>query len=244
MKKTNLILLAVILISCQKQTLDTGSINGPESTSNATLRERIGTLKHVGKYSDTCATARNGDGIVVGGNSQAERWLYYNWAATIGKRPMLNRGLGGTTWREQIPYIDSLFTCYKPRVIVLYQGENEYLRAPVTTNKEIAKTINPDFLRFYDTLRAHNPKARIIIVSMAACPVLIGRGYNADINYLNTLYKAKLSKDSALTHNVTRYVEINSLYRDTFKFGSDQIHFNTYIPWNSRVLPAIDSVYK
>jgi hypothetical protein len=172
MKQAIFVISAFITISlsCRKEIADTGAITGPTVSSDITLAEKVYNVKHVGKYSDTMAAAKNGGGIVFGGNSQVERMLYSNWDNTWYGYPVINRALYGTTWKEQIPYIDSLFTCYKPKVIMLYHGENEYLRFPISTDKEVAKTFYPYFVQFYDTLRARNPQARIILVSMLACP--------------------------------------------------------------------------
>ena len=264
--KRNLLLFSLIIatiFSCQKKS-DTGAITGDVVSTDATLAERVWTLKNVGKYSDqNLAAARNGGGIVFGGNSLAERMLYSNWDLTWQGYPVINRALGGTTWAEQIPYIDDLFTDYKPSVIVLYQGENEYLRYPVSTYKQVSSTIEPNFIKFYDVLRSHNPKAKIIICSMVACPELFKRGYEVyktssgqyiyDIDNLNNIYRKKLTSDNSLTGITTRFVNIKPLYQfynprmyDATKFDSDGIHIKLtqYPAWYNKLKPVVDSLYK
>ena len=256
--------LIVTIFSCQKKSTENDSITGDVVSSNATLAERVWTLKNVGKYSDqNLAAARNGGGIVFGGNSQMERMLYSNWDMTWQGYPVINRAIGGTTWAEQIPYIDDLFTDYKPSVIVLYQGENEYLRFPVSTNKLVSSTIQTNFIKFYDILRAHNPKAKIIICSMVACPVLFKRGYEVyktstgqyiyDIDNLNNIYKNKLTKDNSLTGITTRFVNIKPLFQfynprmyDATKYDADGIHIKLiqYTSWYNKLKPVVDSLYK
>src|SRR5690242_21032972 len=242
--KRNLLFLSFLLItflSCQKKSVDS-SISGDVVSSTATLADRVWTLKNVGKYSDqNLAAARTGGGIVFGGNSLMERMLYSNWDLTWQGYPVINRALGGTTWAEQIPYIDDLFTDYKPSVIVLYNGENEYLRYPVSSYKQVSSTIEPNFIKFYDVLRSHNPKAKIIICSMVACPELFERGYEMyktstgqyiyDIDNLNKIYKNKLTADNSLTGVTTKFVDIKPLYQfynprmyDATKFDADGIH--------------------
>ena len=257
-------LILTLLFSCRKQSTPE-SITGDVVTADATLAERVWTLKNVGKYSDqNLAAARNGGGIVFGGNSLVERMIYSNWDATWQGYPVINRGIGGTTWAEQIPYIDDLFTDYKPKVIVLYNGENEYLRYPVSTYKEVSKTISPNFIKFYDILRSHNPQAKIIICSMVACPVLFKRGYDVyktstgqyiyDIDNLNNIYKNKLASDFSANSITTRYVDIKPLYQfytptrtyDASKFDSDGIHIRllNYPAWYNKLKPVVDSLYK
>lgn len=257
-------LFVLSFISCQKKVItDTGSISGEWVSSAATLAERIYTLKHTGKYSDTMAAARNGGGIVFGGNSLIERMLYSNWTLTWQGYPVINRAIGGTTWAEQIPYIDSLFTCYKPKVIVLYHGENEYLRYPVGSYKEVSKTFYPNFLRFYDTLRKHNPQARIILHSMLAGPELFKRGYDIyqtstgtiyDIDNLNSIYRNKIHTDSSATHVMNRYLNIKTMYQlwmpkrwyDSTKFDLDGVHvkLTKYADWYAKLKPVVDTLYK
>jgi len=254
----------MLISSCQKKVSDPAdSITGEVISNDATLAERIWNLKNTGKYSDTMAAARNGGGIVFGGNSLVERMLYSNWSLTWQGYPVINRAIGGTTWKEQIPYIDDLFTCYKPKVIVLYNGENEYLRYPVSDYKEVSKTFSPYFIQFYDILRSHNPKAKIIINSMVACPTLFKRGYDIyktttgsyiyDIDNLNKIYKNKAASDSAATHVTTRFLNIKPMYQlwdprryDETKFDSDGIHIKLlkYTDWYSKLKPVVDSLYK
>lgn len=265
--KRNLLLLCIAIvsvISCQKKSVEDNLIAGDVVSFNATLAERVWTLKHVGKYSDeNLAAARTGGGIVFGGNSLMERMLYSNWDMTWQGYPVINRALGGTTWAEQIPYIDDLFTDYKPSVIVLYSGENEYLRYPVSTYKQVSSTIEPNFIKFYDVLRSHNPKSKIIICSMVACPELFKRGYEIyktstglyiyDIDNLNKIYRNKLTKDNSLTGITTRFVDIKPLYQfynprmyDATKVDSDGIHIKLtqYAAWYNKLKPVVDSLYK
>jgi hypothetical protein len=266
MKRSLLYLSVIILsfLSCQKKSVEDTSVSGDTISSNATLADRVWTLKNVGKYSDqNLAAARTGGGIVFGGNSLMERMLYSNWDLTWQGYPVINRALGGTTWAEQIPYIDDLFTDYKPSVIVLYNGENEYLRYPVSSYKQVSSTIEPNFIKFYDILRSHNPKAKIIICSMVACPELFKRGYEVyktssgqyiyDIDNINKIYKNKLTKDNSLTGITTRFVDIKPLYQfynprayDATKFDSDGIHIKLlqYPGWYNMLKPVVDSLYK
>lgn len=267
MKRSLLFLSVIILsfISCQKKSIEEEAINGDTVNSNATISDRIYTMKHVGKYSDqNLAAARNGGGIVFGGNSFIERMLYSSWDATWQGLPVINRGLGGTTWKEQIPYIDQLFTVYKPKVIVLYSGENEYLRFPVSLNKEVSKTFSPYFIEFYNKLRQRNPQAKIVITSMVASPTLFKRGYEIfklstgkyiyDIDNINRIYRDKLASDQAATGVATRYVDIKPLYQQytpyrayqAEKFEADGVHIKltNYAPWYNKLKPIVDSLYR
>lgn len=268
--KCNLLLLASVIIitaaSCKKNFIEEpatpDSINGEVVSSSATISERVYTMKYTGKYRDAnLAIAKNGGGIVFGGNSVMERLLYSNWDATWKGFPVINRAVGGTTWAEQIPYIDALFTDYKPKIIVLYHGENEYLRAPVTLNKQLSKTIAPNFIKFYDKLRLRNPRAKIVIISMVACPELFKRGYDIyktgfgyiyDIDNLNKIYRNKILDDYVSTRVSTRFVDIKPSYQfyspvrtyDASKFEKDGIHIklSQYGAWVNKLKPVLTSL--
>jgi hypothetical protein len=266
MKNQFVFLFVIALIgnwSCQKKDISPDSITGGVYSSDVTVAERVYNIKHTGKYSDQNLTAARSGGIVFGGNSLMERLLYSNWEATWKGLPVVNRALGGTTWAEQIPYIDDLFTFYKPKVIVLYNGENEYLRYPVSTYKEVSKIIQPNFIKFYDKLRQRNPKAKIVIISMVACPELFKRGYEVyksgygyiyDIDNLNKIYKNKLASDFAATNVATRFINIKPSYQfytptrsyDASKFDPDGIHIQLakYTAWVNKVKPVVDSLYR
>src|SRR4030095_3422014 len=95
---------AIIVLSCQKQ-LDSDKIYGEHLASEVTMAEKVFAEKNTGVYSDTCSIARKGYGIVLNGNSIVDRMNYSNWKITwINKGyPILNRGIGGTTWNEKAP---------------------------------------------------------------------------------------------------------------------------------------------
>jgi hypothetical protein len=266
MKKTILILIVIAAISCRKEILHTDpqgeSINAPVVQSSA-VADRVYQLKYTGKYSDTSAVARNGGGIIIGGDSYHERWLYAidaqgnSWQRQWQGLPVLNRAIGGTTWAEQLKYIDSLYTCYKPKVIVLNGGNNEYLRYIGTNPKtrDAARTVLPSFNRFYDTLRAHNPQAKIIIIGMLTCPKLYVRGYNGDIANVTNKYPVGYPTASSLSLQQKAIRDANSIYveyRSLFPVGSmtkyekDSIHpkLTSYTEITAVVRPKVDSLFK
>jgi hypothetical protein len=82
---------AILILSCQKQ-LDTKSIYGEPVASDATLSDRVYSLKNTGTYSDTCSIAKKGYGIVLNGNSILERMNYSNWKMSWVSKgyPILN----------------------------------------------------------------------------------------------------------------------------------------------------------
>ena len=218
--------ILVILFSCQKQ-LDSNQIYGEHIASEATLAQRVYSLKTTGVYSDTCSIARKGYGIVLNGNSILERMNYSNWKASwINKGyPILNRAIGGTTWNEKIPYINDLTNYYKPNDIVLYDGENEFLRASAG-DTTVATKLLVSFNRTIDSMRKSNPLARMYVVSMITCPVLNKKGFASAINRVNEGYITRVNRDAALYPGKIKFIDIRSIYPASAgaKFEADSIH--------------------
>jgi hypothetical protein len=217
---------AIIVLSCNKE-LDTLQIYGEHIASEATLSQKVYSLKNTGVYSDTCSIARTGYGIVLNGNSILERMNYSNWKSSWVSKgyPILNRAIGGTTWSEKIAYLNDLTNCYKPNDIILYDGENEFLRASagdttVTTN------LLTSFNRTVDSIRKANPLARMYVVSMITCPVLFKKGFASAINKVNEGYKTRVNRDAELYPGKIKFVDIRNIYPATAgaKFEADSIH--------------------
>lgn len=219
--------MAVILaLSCRKD-LNSDKIFGAHIALDATLADRVYTLKNTGVYSDTSSIARTGYGIVLNGNSILERMNYSNWKATwISKGyPILNRAIGGTTWGEKVNYLKDLTNCYKPNDIVLYDGENEFLRASASDTTVATKLII-NFNRTIDSIRKANPASRVYVVSMITCPVLNKKGFAAAINRVNEGYIARVNRDALLYPGKIRFIDIRNMYTPVTgaKFESDSIH--------------------
>src|ERR1044072_6047499 len=106
--------LTLLFFSCKKNEIG-NAINGTSQSSNASLGEKVYDIKngidpYLPKWSDTMHAARvkNGTAKLFMGNSQIERMIYFNWDATWRDSLGINRGIGGTTWSEKIPYYQQL----------------------------------------------------------------------------------------------------------------------------------------
>lgn len=216
----------LFVLSCRKD-VHYDQIYGEHITSAATLADRVYALKTTGVYSDTSSIARMGYGIVLNGNSILERMNYSNWKMTWVNKgyPILNRAIGGTTWNEKIGYIKDLTTCYKPNDIVLYDGENEFLRASAS-DTTVATKLLASFNRTIDSMRKANPSSRMYVVSMITCPVLNKKGFASAINRVNEGYIARVNRDVLLYPGKIKFIDIRSIYPPTAgaKFESDSIH--------------------
>ena len=236
------LLLPVLYVSCRKDVGD--SLNGPITSSNATIAERVYNMKHgispyLPKWSDTMYAARikNGKAKLFMGNSQIDRMVWYNWDATWKDSLAINRALGGTTWSEKIPYYSQLIYEYVPGDAIFYDGDNEYLRWTSST-RNVSSTIIPQFNRAMDSVTKKLPNLRIFICSMLTSPKLSGLGFGADIDNLNNAYKARVAADNANFPGRMHFVDIRSIYpTNSGKWETDGIHVkgSYYYEWHNKM---------
>jgi len=236
-------LFSVLLISCQKDNIS-DSVNGPVDSSDATVAERVYNMKngispYLPKWSDTMYAARvkNGTAKLFMGNSQIERMIWYNWDATWKDSLVINRGIGGTTWSEKIPYYPQLIYEYKPGDVIFYDGDNEYLRWTQST-RNVSSTIIPQFNRSMDSVTKNLPGLRIFIFSMVTSPKLAVRGFGSDIDALNNAYKARVAADNINFPGRMHFVDIRLIYpASSAKWESDSIHIkgSYYYEWHNKL---------
>jgi hypothetical protein len=170
-------------------------------------------------------------GALLNGNSQFQRWIYYSWDKSWIGTKIINTAIGGTTWKSMYSKIGTLITAHSPKVIVLYQGENEYNGWNMRADQ-----INIEFVKYFDEVRRQNPNAHIVVVSMILSPVMIRRGYLSDMIKLNEYYKAK-----TLTDSKSSYLDITADYpaSNISLFRPDSLHLNNYVPFLNKLKPYI-----
>lgn len=245
-------LLSSLFISCRKDNFG-DSINGPVNSSDATVAERVYNMKngispYLPKWSDTMYAARvkNGTAKLFMGNSQIERMIWYNWDATWKDSLVINRGIGGTTWSEKIPYYPQLVYDYKPGDVIFYDGDNEYLRWTQST-RNVSSTIIPQFNRAMDSVTRNMPGLRIFIFSMVTSPKLAVRGFGTDIDNLNNAYKARVASDNINFPGRMHFVDIRSIYpTNSAKWETDSVHIkgSYYYEWHNKLKSVLAATPK
>jgi lysophospholipase L1-like esterase len=79
---------------------------------------------------------------------------------------IINRGFGGSTLPDQMPYIDDIIVPYKPKQIIIYCGENDLASDDSVT----AGTVDSRFVRLFDAIRDRLPGVQISYISMKPSP--------------------------------------------------------------------------
>jgi lysophospholipase L1-like esterase len=101
-------------------------------------------------------------GIVFYGSSSIRLWR--SLATDFPGLPVLNRGFGGSTLPEAIHYLPRAVLPYRPRTIVLYEGDND-----LTFGWGPAQ-IAADYQTFVRAVRAELPNTRIVFISLKPSP--------------------------------------------------------------------------
>lgn len=76
----------------------------------------------------------------------------------------INRGFGGSQLADSAKYAQRLVVAARPRVVVLYAGDND-----IASGKS-PETIRNDYRTFRDTIQAALPDTRIVVIAVKPSP--------------------------------------------------------------------------
>ena len=156
--------------------------------------------------------------VLFVGSSSFRKWL--NMKKDLFPVPVLNRGFGGSTMPELDYYFFRIVKPYKPKAIVVYEGDNDIL-APFLTPEVILKS----FDIFVELTKQYLPKTKIFFLSIKPSP--------SRINYLNKMRKTnKLIKNYCEKDKDLFYIDITkqmfdekgNIREDIFR--KDRLHMN------------------
>ena len=171
-------------------------------------------------------------GILFVGSSSIRFWT--DLASDFPGEPVFNRGFGGSTFPDLIWYAPRIVLPYRPRMIVLYEGDNDV--AAGRTPRQIVA----DYETFVDMVRRVLPATRVVFVSIKPSP---SRWQLADrMRDANTLVRRAIARDTLAT-----YVDVFTpmlgadgrpradLYRP------DSLHMTAagYAIWRARLAPLV-----
>lgn len=147
---------------------------------------------------------------------------------------VINRGFGGSQIDDSTLYADRIVVPYKPRMVVLYAGDND-LAAGKTPQQ-----VFEDYKAFVARVRRDLPKTKIAFISIKPSPsraALLPKMREA-----NGLIKNYVSRDKGLA-----YIDVFTPMLDgdgsprPELFGPDMLHMNRegYRLWKSVVAPYL-----
>jgi lysophospholipase L1-like esterase len=98
-------------------------------------------------------------GVVFVGSSSIVRWDLVSAFPELEPAP-INRGFGGSQMSDAARYVDRIVIPHRPRLIVLYEGDND-LTSPASPEQ-----IAAEFDRFADAVHAALPGTRILVIAI------------------------------------------------------------------------------
>ena len=171
-------------------------------------------------------------GVVFVGSSSIRMWETLE--ADFPGLPVLNRGFGGSELSDAVRFADRIVTPYKPRVVVLYAGDNDLAAG------ETPAQVSEDFQSFVAIVRRKLPATRIAFVAIKPSPAR-----------LNIMDKARetnqLIRDYARGDDKLTYVDVFTPMLDASGkprqelFLEDGLHMNAngYAIWRDLIAPIL-----
>lgn len=130
------------------------------------------------------------DGVVFVGSSSIVRWS--SLQRDFPGVKAINRGFGGSELADSVFYADRIVIPYRPRIVVLYAGEND-LNAGKTP-----ETVFADFKAFVAKVHAALPQTRIVFIAIKPSP---SRAKIKDqVARANALVAAECKRDRRLAY--------------------------------------------
>ncbi len=151
----------------------------------------------------------------------------------------INRGFGGSHLEDVNFYAAGIVFPYKPKLIVLYAGEND-----IAAGKSV-ETVFADFKKFVASDRRNLPKTRLLVISVKPSPAR--REFTAKYKELNDLMKAETESNKHLV-----FVDVwTPMLDETGEpkkdiFLGDKLHMNRggYKIWRETLFPFIKTGLK
>lgn len=101
--------------------------------------------------------------IVFVGSSSFRMWK--DLQQDFPDHVVINRGFGGSSLPHVIDYADEIVIPYKPKQVVIYCGDNDFMTDTVTS-----EIVTDRFKTLFKLLRKEIPRAEIIYVSIKPSP--------------------------------------------------------------------------
>lgn len=187
------------------------------------------------KFADDDA-ARGADpvDIVFVGSSSIRLWDLGKSFPSIEPTP-LNRGFGGSQFADVAANLDLLVIKHKPRVVVLYSGDND-----IASGKS-PEEVHAAFVRVVEGLRAKLPETKLVVI--ATKPSIARWKLRDAMRELNTKNAATCSQDPLCTFVDVWHVMLSANGEPRPElFVEDGLHLNTtgYAEWAKLVLPLLE----
>ena len=171
-------------------------------------------------------------GVLFVGSSSIRAWRTV--AADFPEFRTINRGFGGSHLEDVNFYAPQIVFPYKPKLIVLYAGEND-----LTAGKSI-ESVFDDFKKFVVLVRENLPKSRLIVVSTKPSPAR--QKFATQFLELNRLMKNEVTDDKRIlfVDVWAKMLDVRGEPRQEI-FQDDRLHMNAagYKIWREALYQPI-----
>ncbi len=166
---------------------------------------------------DADAASRPSGAIVLTGSSSFARWR--TMEEDLAPLTVVPRGFGGSTMADVLHYVDRLVMPYKPRAVVIYEGDND------TSRGVSPETIGGQLTEIISKIHAALPDTRVYVLSVK--PSLARVNVWDKAQETNNAYKKIVTGDERL-HFIdvaTPFLKANGTVMDDV-FVDDGLHLN------------------
>lgn len=171
--------------------------------------------------------------IVCIGSSSMRGW-HKTIHQDLAPLTIIARGFGGSTMNDAIYYANRMVIAYKPRAVVVYEGDND-IAAGIPAEK-----LRDGFATFVNKVRAALPDVRIYYMSTKPSPSRLAKW--PETQRANELIRQYCEKGKDLT-----YIDVATPMLDNTKaprldiFLKDRLHMNPkgYEIWTKAVKPVL-----
>jgi lysophospholipase L1-like esterase len=169
--------------------------------------------------------------IVITGSSSVRRW-HPTIKEDLAGLTVIPRGFGGSTMEDALYWIDRLAITYKPRAVVLYEGDNDTSARYSVPPEKIVQQFEAIVAKIHTAL----PKTRIYVVSVKPSVSRLATWPQAVAT--NKMLEALAAKDPLITYIdvATPMLQPNGQVM-TDIFVDDDLHLNPkgYVIWSKAI---------
>jgi len=171
--------------------------------------------------------------IVLTGSSSIARWNDQA-AQALAPLTVIARGFGGSEMSDVLYHLDRVALRYKPRAIVIYEGDNDTANGRPTAS--ILEQLEQIIARVHEEL----PAARIYV--MAVKPSVLRWNIWEQAHLVNTGYRRIATADPLVYYidSANPFLKADGTVMDDI-FVSDDLHFNTLgnLIWGAVIRAAL-----
>ena len=174
------------------------------------------------------------NGILFVGSSSIRKWFTLKY---FDHHSIINRGFGGSHLSDVIYYFHSIVSIYKPRIIVLYAGDNDI------ASKKTPEQVLEDYIDFINLVRKHLPLTKIIYLPIKPSPARWSM-WN-DMKQANRLIKMYIDLDHMQYYADTATPMLDNKgkpFGDLFVADSLHLSKKGYDLWSKILKPILDSL--